>query len=240
MLDKTKKLIFTHPPKCGGTSIEYALGGISSGYLEEHDKEIQKNGAALNLKSCSSDTLYKHESLAFHIQKIQQNNERLQDYFIFSCIRNPWDRAVSRFYHDKHIAVKRFHIENTSKIPEDYKFIEQSNFEEYLVYKYKTYIYFANKQSLTENAYNILSIKDFFYYENKYAVNYVIRFEKLKENFHYIFKKLNIKSVLPHIRFHNKKPNTNYQDYYTNLKLKTMVEEMGQETIKLFGYKFDI
>jgi hypothetical protein len=69
-IDKEKKLIFIHPDKCAGKSIEKCIFGISD-------------------QGTNSD----HRPLTKHVSQ-----EEIDNYFKFTTARNPWDRVVSRYY----------------------------------------------------------------------------------------------------------------------------------------------
>lgn len=78
------KIIFTHPPRCGGTSFESFLG------FENNDEH---------------SFLYKHASLLDHIKAIKKMNQNPNDFVKISVIRNPWDRMVSWYFHLKQKAL---------------------------------------------------------------------------------------------------------------------------------------
>ena len=84
-----RKIILTHPPKCGGTSLENFLGFKNDG---EHV------------------FLYKHASLIDHIEAIKKINCNPDDFVKISLIRNPWDRMVSWYFHlrEKALFAERF------------------------------------------------------------------------------------------------------------------------------------
>ena len=74
MIDHQNKFIFIHIPKCGGISVENALGW---------------EGA-------------RHNTMQYY--KKQNPNIDLNHYYKFTFVRNPWDRLVSwYFYHVNHI-----------------------------------------------------------------------------------------------------------------------------------------
>ena len=222
MFNVDKRFIFTHPPKCAGTSIEYALGEIPTRYLEQHNREIQERGS---IKVCLLSTgaiklnlpfvEYKHSSLSEHINALNKMRQNVDEYFIFSCIRNPWDRAVSRYYFDGV-------IDPTEKI-------SKMTFEKYIKLKHR--------ESQFDN---ILSFEEYVCHEKKYLANDVIKFERLQNDFDRVCKLLNcVPTKLEKFAFHTKRPCKRYQDYYTDLNTKNMVEEMAKYTIETFGYKFD-
>ena len=71
-----RKIIFTHPPKCGGTSFEHFL----------------------NLKN-ENLLLKKHDSLEKHFRVIRETGYNPNDFVKISIIRNPWERMVSWFFY---------------------------------------------------------------------------------------------------------------------------------------------
>lgn len=71
-----RKIIFTHPPKCGGTSFE--------SYLK-----------------FNNDKRYKHASLIEHLCTIKSLGLDDKQFTKISVIRNPWERVASHFFHIK-------------------------------------------------------------------------------------------------------------------------------------------
>jgi hypothetical protein len=91
MFDLRRKIIFIHPPKTGGTTIEAAFKwhpnfnqNLGSGYVTFFNK-------------------FKHAGLTEHIENLNKLGIDCKDFFKFACIRNPWDLTVSRFFHDKQV-----------------------------------------------------------------------------------------------------------------------------------------
>lgn len=66
-----RKILFIHPTKCAGKSVEHAVFGFSKGGKSEHRK-ISHYGLDI-----------------------------INRYFTFSIVRNPWDRYVSQLLFDK-------------------------------------------------------------------------------------------------------------------------------------------
>lgn len=208
MINTNKKYIFTHPMRCAGTSIELALEAIPLNYIIQHDEEIKKDG---KVGMTVPAIFYKHESLTAHIEYLKRFDQNVNDYYIFSCVRNPWDRAVSMYYFDITFGL-----------------VDNISFDDYITLKYNT-----------KESYNILSFNEYVYHEGKYLAKDVIKFENLQEDFDKVCGKLSVPILtLKKICFHNKRPETKYQDFYTKLNTKNMVEEMGKDSIELFNYKF--
>jgi len=66
---KNRKIIYIHPSKCAGKTIENAIFGFKEGLKSDHK------------------SLYDYSKIV-----------NIEDYFIFTTIRNPWERMVSMFF----------------------------------------------------------------------------------------------------------------------------------------------
>jgi hypothetical protein len=78
MISFKHKLLFTHPQKCGGTSVEQLI---------EQNDPTNTNGRK-----------YKHWSLTKQINLIKSKGFNPDEFLKFSIIRNPWDRVVSGYH----------------------------------------------------------------------------------------------------------------------------------------------
>lgn len=79
MISHNKKIIFIHCPKCGGESIEKAIFGKA---------DVSYKGDPYE---GSPEKHWGYEDYIKH-----HGRQLFDDYFVFSFVRNPWDRAVSR------------------------------------------------------------------------------------------------------------------------------------------------
>jgi hypothetical protein len=117
LISHSKKFIFIHVPKTGGTSIMYALWD----YACTPDSVGAGRPTALN--SPCSDQFDKHVTTAE--LKAQLPRKIFRGYFKFMFVRNPWDLAVS-YYH--------FYSQN--KEHRLYEAVSQfKSFEEYLEWR---------------------------------------------------------------------------------------------------------
>ncbi len=92
-----RKYIFVHIPKTGGTSLSLALENKAM----KDDVLIGDTPKAKNRRSRLKDIktsgrLWKHARLTDIYGLTTQ--EQMEQYFVFTIVRNPWDRVVS-YYH---------------------------------------------------------------------------------------------------------------------------------------------
>ena len=83
MYSRKQKIIFIHIPRTAGTSIAWALKEYSDDFQYPID---ERN----NLTQHWTYDEYKNE-----LKK--KYNEDINDYFVFTIVRNPWDRLISHF-----------------------------------------------------------------------------------------------------------------------------------------------
>ena len=212
MYDLNKKIIFTHPPKCAGTTIEDLFDWIP--------KESDTQGIA-NYKKI------RHSSLEEHIETVTTLGENASMFYKISCIRNPWEAAVSFYYHDKHYEVLRFKQNNPStNLPELLKIAESSSFQDYITYQYRRF----------KNDYNFLETDKFFLLNEKYSLDYIVRYESLEIDLLNIKEKFSINKNISHSNKGVQRQG--YKEHYVSSETINKVKEMANTTIELFGYSF--
>ena len=92
-----RKFIFVHAPKTGGTSMALALEARAMKddlMLGDTPKAIKRRKRLKDVKAAGR--LWKHSTLA-DIDGVVTPRQ-MDDMFIFTLVRNPWDRMVS-YYH---------------------------------------------------------------------------------------------------------------------------------------------
>lgn len=92
-----RKFIFVHIPKTGGTSLSLALEAKAM----KDDILIGDTPKAKNRRKRYKDVsvsgrLWKHSRLTDIYGLLTQ--DQIENYFVFTIVRNPWDRMVS-YYH---------------------------------------------------------------------------------------------------------------------------------------------
>jgi chondroitin 4-sulfotransferase 11 len=144
------------------------------------------------------------------------NNKK--NYFKFSFVRNPWDRAVSDWIYLQEQA--------------DIKPIEP--LKNYLLQEgfFATINHLNNRDGRGDH----FATQSSFIVENeKIAVDFVGKFENFQEDFNIVCEKINIpRQELPH---HNKSNHKHYTEYYDD-ETKQIVAEKYAKDIEYFGYEF--
>jgi len=191
MYSNTHKFIFLHFGKCAGTSIKKSLSLV--------------DGLEVKLERG-------HADLRTIIKLIKEDGFAPEQYFKFTCARNPWDRMVSLYHHMCTVS------ERHPNDPKKQKINFEGTFEEFLC-----------RQELYPSIHP--NFEDF---------DYVVRYEFLQDDFNILCEKLDIsnKVELPHINYNTGRPKINYQSYY-NIKTKEMVAKQNSKIIDFFDYKFE-
>ena len=200
MIDKERKLLFLHIPKTAGKTIQTYFFGSST--------------PAPHLKSMD------------YLNKI---HTQMPDYFVFSFVRNPWDRLVSLFVYIQNKPGPKNASENLFQTE-------------------------ARKLTLPQLIDNLSNIKDFFsqrksdihlmtipqckyLYDNsgRSVTKFVGRFETLQTDVYTVCDMINFpKKELLHL---NKTIHKSYREYYTD-EMRKKVANFYQEDIDKFKYTF--
>lgn len=212
MYDINKKIIFTHPPKCGGTSIEDLLGFLKLRQKYPHINRI------------------KHASLEEHFNELKNKNVFFRDFYTFSIIRNPWSRAVSFYNHYKY---KEFYYWRNKTSHEELLHLTKDA----TIMTFKEFIFKYSKSIFNHQAYT----NPFMFFQNEFCLDYVVRLEYLKEDLSTIKNKLQIdfEIDIPHRNNADEfLPRKHYTEYY-DAETKDLIEKCFEWDIKTFNYKFD-
>ena len=207
------KCIFIHIPKCAGSSI--------NSYLSENIN--------LNWRKANYDFLYGwcpdrrvHMQHVTAKQMLELELVTYQDwnnYYKFTFIRNPWDRAYSDYLWMK----RDNHIEG--------------DFMDYITMLGEFKNILRNKDKKGYRGDHLLKQSAYFDMEGKYQLDFVGRFENLNSDFQKVKEALHLKK--PFIQ-HLKKTNNRFNDYskfYTDSTIK-IVQEKYKEDIVKFKYTF--
>jgi hypothetical protein len=211
-----KKVIYMKPAKCAGTS-------ILKGQLE---KRRNKNNYIVR----------KRNILPFNNWLNQLTEKDLEDYFIFTFVRNPFDRVVSVWNHK---------IRGESKgTAERKQTLSFDNFVRNEYYHSKQKLSFGQKDGNVTNV-HWLPQHIYTHCNNKCYVDYIGKVENIKEDWLFVADKLGIsgKFTTPsgkpeHRRLGPKRESLDYRDYYRNKSTIKIVSEMYKKDLELFNYEF--
>jgi len=208
------KVVFYRIPKNASTSIYGHLGraNLIENYIDKLQEKTDKN-------------IYNkiHPS---HIKPDEFKDlvlgEELKNFFSFSSVRNPWDRAVSLY----------FSISKNKEIKEDIK--RYYNINKDLSFSLFCSILFERK----DDPYFIASHNQVLWTQGKYPPKRILRFENINDEFSNMVKDYNLVTVSQALPHKNKTKHTHYSDYY-NTETKKLIAEIFEEDIDTFNYSFN-
>ena len=201
------KVLFYRIPKNASTSIYNHLG--KANIINQKINETEK----LKIKSNTYSFSKPDECERLIIRT------GLKNYFSFCVVRNPWDRAVSMFFHykkDNSFFLKYFNIslglDFCSFLKEIKKNINNPLFETFKC----QYLWTIGKNPPKQ----------------------ILRFENLSKEFEKMIKDRGIICVNPNLPHENKTEHNHYSFYY-NKTSKKIVSDLYKEDITRFGYSFE-
>jgi len=183
MINKTKKFVFVHIPKCGGSSIT----------------------------KCDNFNCWRgnsHATLENYHNYIFNSNS----YKYYSIVRNPWSRMLSVYTYWEQMRPDHQHYfwdkDACRKIQDN-----NMSFKDFLikVSEPQTYFYQTQKPDVEmphlKTQYSFLSVK------GELKMDFVGKIESLQEDFNFICKDIGIpKQDLPHVNKSNHRHYTEYYD----------------------------
>ncbi len=222
----THKYIFIRNPACANRSISKALEPFSwegdHPLLYDFMQQYFNGKKGFGFKHCTY--MKQKSSDVFNISQIFDD-----DFFVFTGVRNPWERAYNLFEGQRKIGRMGHNKFRTFKSGlEMDRSVTKWNAEQKTINN--------NLKNLTPHARLMLNQKDY-----RVGVDFVYRFENLEEDFKYICDKLK----LPKLRLPSKEesyPEVDFEDdtyrQHFNEKSKKIIEEINKDDIIEFGYEF--
>lgn len=173
---KDKFYIFLANPKCGSTLLQQKILKTTKNFVIHHGNK--------NIIQCNNnvhDINYNHCSIQGAIKYIQNNNINRDDVVIISTIRNPYTRAISKyFWYLKNRKLKYFKIDND--LNEDIKCYLENNRSEWTSYQrpntFRTYLNYKVDEILRLEHLS----EDLELLNKKYDLNILFRGEKINVN----------------------------------------------------------
>ena len=201
MISFQKRFLFVHIPKTAGNSIQSVLRDYSEDELVALRSE-QDGVERFGLRN-RKYKIKKHSTLAEYRAALGET--QFGNLYIFTCVRNPWDRMVS------------------------YYFTPTQRAEAWDPKKFRRII----SRTLSVADYLRLGNRDDDPFGN---VNYIMRFEKLTDDFRTVCAALDISpTTLPQ---YNRSNREHYSKYY-NDELRELVRRRFAAEIDRFGYVFE-
>jgi len=208
MISHDDKCIFVHVPKSGGSSIESLIWpgerrevDLWMGFVSKYRNKYQTGGLQHLLATQIRD----------HV-----GEDVFNQYFKFSFVRNPWDKAVSQFSY----------MSDRSDLMQYIGMKEGCSFKKYLeLMQKKTHVQWEKQYK-------------FIYDENlESLVNYLGRFENIESDTKEIFSRLGLEfNCVPHT---NKSFRKKFSLYWDDESIE-MVGDIYKEDIDIFDYSFPI
>jgi len=210
MIDNARKFIFVHIPKTAGTSIEYSLRNEWPYTTAETSRGRKHKKLQNYITDIPSPYIWEKKLRAEIIQN---------EYFTFSIVRNPWERAVSHYHFFK------------TTIRRDYGKQKYTNsFKEFIEH----YTDHNNRTGWIKNDFS--PQLDYLTINGNISVDFVGRYERLQQDFNIISGMLGRPlRTLNHIYKSNRAP---YVKYYCNETIR-MVYRRYEQDIEYFKYRFN-
>jgi hypothetical protein len=193
--------VFIHIPKTAGNSIAGALNALPK-KTDQEVPNISKHATAAQVKRLLGDRLW-------------------QEYFTFTCVRNPWDLMVSSYSWwlqtaPKHKKIMDPDVRAVRRLGSFSAFVK-SPFGRTMINEYTGDMF------------------DWYSENGEVIVDFIARLENLQEDWKEICRSMGIAyNRLPHV---NRTERTAYSEYY-NDETRQIVAERFHKTIELFGYEF--
>lgn len=213
LISRERRFIFIHVAKTAGTSIERALAP----YADPNGEGGLGKRLALLGPLARLPFLRDHLRFGIHASARQVRAclgpRRWEEHFTFAIVRNPYSRLLSRYKyilgqpsHAQHAAVSRL-----------------GGFGDYVRWE-------ADRGRARLHQHFDLCDGD-----GRVLVNHVGRFERLRESFDEITRRLGLKVELPHL---NATKHDDYRAYY-DAATRAVAARLCARDLELFGYDFD-
>ncbi len=194
-----KKSLFIHIPKCAGSSIERALG-------MQQEALFFKTSATHNINGVSYAPQHLKLIDLLKFDKIQTLSG---DLFVFTFVRNPYDRFVSEFFYD-------------TKIKE----FDKVRFKDW----YKGFYKIIDSD-------HKLNQCDFLMINDEINVDFIGKYETLVDDFNLLLFKLGLPPTrLPHDKVNSQRSSVDYLSYLDSDDIK-FINTLFNDDFKNFNYE---
>ncbi len=233
VISHSYKFIFIKSFKTAGTSIDSTLSTFCSGddiVLPLNDFKHNRNEKgefihkAMNAEEFIKLDLPNLQHVNAEIIKQMVEPEVWENYFKFSIVRNPWDRAISYFF---------WHNRNNPALKPKKKFYHYLGVPlDELSHLKKLFSEYIRNRELPSN-------EPFYMIDNELCVDQVIRYENLAEDFKSICQNLGLPiAELPHLKGGMRSGGYHYSQFYDD-ETQEIIARTHQNDIRLFNYAFE-
>jgi hypothetical protein len=203
--------LFIHVDKAAGTSIQAALRPFAIAPSRSRLRKRLVMLGGLNRFLQTHHLLEFPEHVTADVVKKCLPAETYTRLFKFACVRNPWDRMVSKY---AHLLRKEQH-------PRHERVKAMGDFTEFLEFE-------LDRAEALQSSYVCDA-------DGRFIVDFVGYFEKLPDHFTRVCEHLKIQ---PKLENKNTSEHKDYRSYYTTAT-RGRVAKHFQRDIELFGYEFD-
>ena len=207
------KAIFIHIPKNGGSYVAEILTknyGFKNYYLQRPDHKFFCNGKDNSVDKHENKihgTLMYYKTSPYINKIIGMNDNKWNNYFIFTFVRNPYDRIVSgwNYINKYNIAFKDYINVNWNASDYDY-----------------WHVFMTQSRHIIGN-------------NGKIRANFIGKLENLELDLKIVLNKLGIKNIIHQPFVKNKKNHKKSMEYYDN-DVFQKVNLLVIEDLENFGY----
>lgn len=213
-INHDKKAIFIHIPKNGGSYIAETLSkyyGFKNYYLQRPDHKqfcLGKDNSVDKHENKIHGTLMYYKTSTYLNKIMNMDQKKWNTYFIFTFIRNPYDRIVSGW-----------NYVNKYNIP----------FEKYIDLNFKDndynywHVFMSQSRHLIGN-------------DGKINVHFIGKLENIEDDLTIILNRIGYYNKLHNQFKKNSKKHDNYINYYVNNDIVNKVNILVKEDLENFDY----
>jgi len=212
-INHDKKAIFIHIPKSGGSYISDILSknyGFKNYYLQRPDHKLFKDfdSSVKTHENKFIGTLLYYKTSP-HLNKIMNMNpHKWKTYFIFTFVRNPYDRIVSGWnYINKH----NIPFENFIKLKD-----QMSSWNYW-------HVFMPQFQHIID-------------LNNTININFIGKLENIEEDLKIVLNKIGFEKILHQPSKKNSKSHKDFKEYYTSNSILSNVNKHVYQDIIFFRY----
>lgn len=214
MISHKHKFIFIHIPKCAGTSIK-------NHFFPNVHVDWRSPNYELLYGWCPKRKIHLQHATARQLLETDLIKEDIwEEYFKFTFVRNPWDRAYSDY----------LWIMTDRRLKGRFKdYVNRTGpFEECL----------RNENIKTYRGDHLIPQTDFYSVNGKLEMDFIGRFERLSADIGLVNNRLRIPSLFKSHEKKNENRLSHYSLFYTDSK-KRLIDQHYAKDIEQLNYSFD-